>query len=427
MENNPVIILFFVLGVIIAAARIAGSIARRFDQPRVLGELVIGVILGPSLIDLLNASLFGIGEAHLQETIIEFAELGVLLLMFKVGLEIHINELIKVGRVAVLAGLLGALLPVALAMPLAMVFGYRWEPALFAGVILAATSVSISAQVLIEIGVLRTKEGSALLATALIDDIIAILLVSLAIAITGPQGSASAGDLILIVGRMFGYIIIAFGIAWFIVPRVMNWIDKHPEASQSYGNAAIALIIVFVFGWSAEYLGGVAPITGAFIAGAGLSRIQHRAKNEIDAAVSNISYAFLVPIFFVSVGLQTDLSSYPLSALPLTIAMLLVAVGSKIIGCGLGARISGFNNTEALRLGVCMISRGEVGLIIASLGISSGVLSTSDPLFATLFMVILLTTVLTPPLVRRVFQIGESSDHRERGQSKTAVADISEH
>jgi Kef-type K+ transport system membrane component KefB len=206
---------------------------------------------------------------------------------------------------------------------------------------------------------------------------------------------------------MAGYIIVAGLIAWFALPRLMNWIDSRPELRHSYGNAATALIIVLIFGWAAQHFGGVAAITGAFIAGVGLSRARGGAKREIDVAISNISYAFLVPIFFISVGLQTDLSTYPLSALPLTALLLVAAVVSKIVGCGLGARLGGFNRAESLRLAVCMISRGEVGLIIVTLGLSSGVLSANDPLFASLFMVILLSTVLTPPLVRRMFQVKE--------------------
>lgn len=408
MEHNPVIALFFALGVIIAAARVGGTLARRFDQPRVLGELIVGVILGPTLVDLLHASVFGLEQAHLEETVAELAELGVLLLMFKVGLEVHMNELFKVRWVAGLAGFSGALLPVALVMPVVMAFGYAWPQALFAGVTMAATSVSISAQVLLELNVLYTREGNALLATALIDDVVAILLVSLTIAITGPGGEVAPGYLVLIVVRMTAYIVVAFLLSWFVLPRVMNWIDRRPESKQSYGDAAVALIIVLIFGWSAEYFGGVAAITGAFIAGVGLSRARSGAKHQIEVAVSNIAYAFLVPIFFVNVGLQIDLSTFPLSALPLAGLILLMAVISKIVGCGLGARLGGFTNIESVRLGTCMISRGEVGLIIASLGLSVGVLTASDPLFASLFLVILLTTVLTPPAVRRVFKIGES-------------------
>lgn len=403
METNPVIQLFFALGVIIAAARIAGAIARQLGQPRVLGELIVGVLLGPTVLNFLHLPVFD-GASHLEETIKELAELGVLLLMFNIGLEVHVSELIKVGRVAVLGGFAGAFLPVAMAVPLVLAFNYMWQPALFAGVVLAATSVSISAQVLLELGVLQTKEGSALLATALIDDVLAILLVSLTIAITGPGGNVVPGELVFIIVRMVAYIGIASALAWFGLPRIMDWISRRPQLSQSFGIPAFALVFALLFGWSAEVFGGVAAITGAFIAGVGLSRIGDRAREQVEDAVNNIAYAFLVPIFFVDVGLQTNLSTFPVNALLFAGLLLVVAVISKIVGCGLGALLGGFNRQEALRVGVCMISRGEVGLIIATLGLTSGILNPSEALYPSLFLVILLTTVLTPPFVRLVFQ-----------------------
>jgi Kef-type K+ transport system membrane component KefB len=391
--------LFLALGLIIVASRLAGAAARYLGQPRVLGELLVGVLLGPTLLDLLHWPVFG--NVELGETVREFAELGVMLLMFIVGLEVHVGELRRVGRVGVLGGVMGALLPLALAMPIALGFGYGWQPALFAGVTLAATSVSISAQVLLELGHLRTKEGSALLATALIDDVLAILLVSLAIALVGKEGGAASLGLIVV--RMAAYIAIAFTLSWFLLPRIINWIAGHPQLSQSFGVPAFALLIALVFAWSAEELGGVATITGAFIAGVGLSQAHERVRRDIEETVNGIAYAFLVPIFFVDVGLETDLSAFPLGALPLALLLLVSAVLSKIVGCGLGAYWGGFSRRESLRVGVCMISRGEVGLIIASLGLSAGVFGERDPLFASLFLVILLTTVLSPPLVRSVF------------------------
>lgn len=210
MEENPAIFLFLALGIIIGAARIAGGIARRFDQPRVLGELVIGVILGPTVLNLLQSSALGLDQVHLEEFIHLLAELGVLLLMFKIGLEVHLRELVKVGKVAGIAGVLGALLPVLMTIPTVMLFGYGWQPALFAGVTLAATSVSISAQVLLELGLLKTVEGNALLATALIDDVVALLLVSLTVAITAGQQTVEIQALVWIVIRMTLYIVIAF-------------------------------------------------------------------------------------------------------------------------------------------------------------------------------------------------------------------------
>jgi Kef-type K+ transport system membrane component KefB len=405
MEENPAIALFLALSIIIAASRLGGAAARQLGQPRVLGELIIGVILGPTLLNMLEWDIFH--GVELQETIKELAEIGVLLLMFIVGLEVNPRELRKVGNVGVFAGILGAVVPVMIAFPTARLFGYAWQPALLAGITLAATSVSISAQVLLELGVLRTKEGNALLATALIDDVLAIVLVSVAVALISSgagEETLEIGGILAIIGRMALYMVVAFLIAWFAVPRLMNWINRQPPLQQSFGIPAFALILVFLFAWSAEELGGVATITGAFIAGVGISRATEHIKHEVEEGASFIAYAFLVPIFFVDVGLETNLSQFSLSTIPLALVLLVVAIVTKVLGCGFGARLGGFSRSEATRLGVCMVSRGEVGLIIASLGISVGVFNTGDNLFIALFFTILLTTLITPILVRQVFK-----------------------
>ena len=405
-DVNPFIPLMLALGIILLASRVGGALARRLNQPRVLGQLLIGLLLGPTLLDMLHWEI--LQGVDLQHTIKELAELGVLLLMFNIGLEVHLSELAKVGKVAVFGGFLGVSVPIVLTAAVAVPAGYAWAPAIFAGVTLAATSVSISAQVLLELGYLRTKEGNALLATALIDDVLAILAVSLTLVLAGSNGSEGGGEfsqLLGIVAQMAGYIIIAFLIAWHLLPRLMEWIQRRSELSQAYGLPVFALTAALFFGWSAEYLGGVAAITGAFIAGVGLSKLRDRnMRHEIEQSMSRLAYVFLVPIFFIDVGLQTDLSTFPLEAVPFMLVLLLMAVISKVGGAGLGARLGGFNNWQALRVGVCMVSRGEVGLIIISIGLSSGILDSGSELYAALFMVILLTTVLTPPLVRWVFQ-----------------------
>ncbi len=402
---NPFIPLMLALGVILLASRAGGAIARLLNQPRVLGQLIVGLVLGPTVLDMLHWGI--LQGVDLQGTIKEFAELGVLLLMFNIGLEVHLSELVKVGKVAVFAGLLGVVAPVAFTLAVALPAGHDMLPALFAGVTLAATSVSISAQVLLELGYLHTKEGNALLATALIDDVLAILAVSLTLVLAGAgsaQGSGDISQFIVIIAQMAGYIVIAFLLAWFALPRVMQWIQRRPQLSQSFGIPIFALISALLFGWSAEYLGGVAAITGAFIAGVGLSKLAPAMKHDIEQTMSHLAYVFLVPIFFVDVGLETDLSAFPLEALPFMLILLLMAVVSKVVGAGFGARMGGFNLRESLRVGVCMVSRGEVGLIIISIGLSSGILDGGSELYASLFMVILLTTVLTPPMVRWVFQ-----------------------
>ncbi len=168
MEDNPALALFLAIAVIILASRLGGALARKLRQPRVLGELLVGVLLGPTFLNLLHWPIFH--GVPLEETIKELAELGVILLMFLIGFEVNVKELMSVRRVAIFAGALGALLPVALSFAVMVPFGYSWQSMLFVGVTLAATSVSISAQVLFELGFLRTREGTALLATALIDD-----------------------------------------------------------------------------------------------------------------------------------------------------------------------------------------------------------------------------------------------------------------
>jgi Kef-type K+ transport system membrane component KefB len=411
VESYLIAQLFLALALIIAAAQLAGSAARSIGQPRVFGELLVGVILGPTLLDILHWSTFDDPQL-LGKTIEEFAELGVLFLMFTVGLEVHLRELLSVGKVALWAGVLGALLPMAMGLPVVAVFDHPFESALYAGVVLAATSVSISAQTLLELGVLRTKEGMGLLATAVVDDVLAILLLSIVIATMGPDTDASAGEIVWILVRMALYLAGALAVAWLVLPRLFNRIYRTRQFTS--GTASFALIAALLFGWSADILGGVAAITGAFIAGVGLSQTNPRVKGEIENVVRSISYSFLVPIFFINVGLHADLAEFESSALPLTALLVVVAVISKIAGSGVGARLGGFTNDESFRLGVCMISRGEVGLIIASLGLANGLLDSD--LFQPLFVVILLSTVLTPPMVRLVFHGHNGAAQHAGGQ-----------
>jgi Kef-type K+ transport system membrane component KefB len=261
--------LFLALGLIITAAQLSGTLARSLGQPRVFGELLAGVVLGPSLLNLLHWDGFSDPDS-LNHTVEQFAELGVLFLMFTVGLEVHLRELLSVSKVAIWGGVLGAVLPVVLAAPVVLLYDYSTEAAIFAGVVMAATSVSISAQTLLELGVLRTQEGLGLLATAVVDDVLAILLLSVVIAMLGSETKASVGSLLWIFVRMILYLGGALLIAWFMLPRLFNWLHRHRQFAS--GTAAFAIIAALLFGWSADVLGGVAAITGAFIAGVGLSQ-----------------------------------------------------------------------------------------------------------------------------------------------------------
>jgi Kef-type K+ transport system membrane component KefB len=228
------------------------------------------------------------------------------------------------------------------------------------------------------------------------------MLVSISVALTGGTEETTWLGIAWGVLRMLLFFLAAGVLAWSILPRVMNWIHITPEFGQLYGVPIFALTFALFLGWSAETLGGVAALSGTFLAGFGLSRMNARAKHEVEQASAYISYAFLVPIFFVSIGLATDFAQLGLAALPYAGVLIVASVLTKVVGSGAGALLGGFNRLEALRLGVCMISRGEVGLIMASIGLARGIFD--ERVFPSLLLAILVSTLVTPPLVRLVFR-----------------------
>ncbi len=395
MAHNATIQLFLVLGIIVLAAKTAGYASSRLGQPAVLGELLIGILLGPSVLNILGWQPFA--DLHLGETIQQLAEIGVLLLMFSAGLEVRLDDLRRVGRVAVYSGGLGVVAPVLMATPAALLAGYNLEAALFIGMAMAATSVSISAQTMLELGVLRAKEGLALLGAAVIDDILAIILLSVLVAISVTGGGLA--EVIGVIVRLVVFVAVATAAGWFVLPWLEN---RVAQLSISSGTLALAISAALLFGWAAETLGGMAAITGAFIAGLGLGRTHGDARHTIEIGLHGLNYALLVPIFFVSIGLRTDLHQLALSDMPFALLLLALAVASKIIGSGGGARLGGFDGRSGLRVGVGMVSRGEVGLIIGSVGLQYGLIPAD--VFPQIVLVILVTTLITPPMVRWAFR-----------------------
>ena len=399
---TPFLQLIFALMVIITAAKMGGWGAVRLGQPAVLGELLIGVLLGPSLLDLLHWPLLSnsVDPHLLTEAVYELAELGVICLMFLAGLEVDVREMRRTGRVAALAGVFGVIVPLALGALMVLPFGYRGQAALFVGMILTATSVSISAQTLLELGMLRSREGIALLGAAVVDDILVILLLSVVVALASSGAGAAAIALVFV--RMLLYLGLATVTAFVVLPRLADWMDNQPI---SEGLTALVLVVTLAYAWLAEVGGGLAAITGAFIAGVGFGRSHLHAT--IARSMHTITYAFLVPIFFVSIGLKTNVRLLVGPDLLLVFVLVIVAVASKVLGSGIGARLGGFSNRESLRVGVGMISRGEVGLIVASVGVSAGLIKTE--LFSIVTLIVLVTTLITPPLLRQAFATKETS------------------
>lgn len=394
--SHELLDLLLALVIIVIAAKLCGYLSIRLGQPSVLGELMAGIILGPTLLNIFHAIPAFNDSKLLSITVAEFAELGVLVLMMLAGLELHLSDLLKSGKVSAITGTMGVFVPVLLGYGTAVLFGLKPTEALFVGIALSATSVSISAQTLMELGVLRSRVGIALLGAAVFDDILGILLLSVAAALTigTAAGGASVGTVIF---RMVAFLGGAGLLGYWFIPRLARWVNKL-EIFQ--GLIAFALVVCFLYAWASEALGGVAGITGAFMVGLMLGLTPFR--SELVNGLSAIAYGLFVPVFFVNIGLNVDLLSIGGSAWIFAITLTTVAILSKIFGCGLGGRLSGFTNRESLQLGIGMVSRGEVGLIVAAFAISQGVLSQNT--FSIIVFMVIIATLITPPMLRNAFR-----------------------
>ncbi len=383
------------LVIIITAAKIGGYLSTRLRQPSVLGELLAGLILGPTVLDILHVwPVFG-ADQHLGESITLLAELGVLLLMMLAGLELHLSELIKSGKVAALAGTLGVIIPLGLGWGTAVLFGIASSESLFIGLTLAATSVSISAQTLMELNVLQSRVGLALLGAAVFDDILVILILSVSfILVVGTSGGLSS--VVITILSMIGYLAVASLLGFWLLPRLVRWIDRLPI---SQGTLAFALITSLIYAWAAEVVGGMAAITGAFLVGLFLARTPY--KERIEAGISALAYGFFVPVFFVNIGLEVNMRTIGGGALWFALFITLIAVLSKLGGSGLGARLGGFSTRESWQLGIGMVSRGEVGLIVASFALAEGLISIEN--FSVVVFMVIMATLVTPPMLRASF------------------------
>ncbi len=382
------------LVVIIVAAKLGGYVSYKLNQPSVLGELIVGIILGPSVLNFLHWPYFS--DEHLAESISHLAEVGVLLLMFIAGLDLHLSDLAKSGKVSALAGIFGVVVPMGLGALVGVLFQLDMLSSLFIGLVLSATSVSISAQTLMELNVLRSRVGIGMLGAAVFDDVLVVLGLSVFVAVLQAGGGSSWVSILLVIVQMVVYLGIAIAAGIWLLPRLSNWVEKLPI---SKGLIAFAFVVALLYAWAAEALGSMAALTGAFLAGLMFS--QTRVKDYIESGISTLAYAVFVPIFFVNVGLSADARQLTVQSLLLMLVMIVVAVIGKVFGAGIGARLAGFTNLESIQLGVGMMSRGEVGLIVAAVGILEGLISQQT--FAAVVGVVIITTLMTPPALRSLF------------------------
>ena len=375
--HHVIVALLPIAGMLIAA-KIAGVLSMRIGMPSVFGELLIGLILGPALL----------GWITPNETTAVIAEIGVVLLMFMAGMETDMVAMRSVGRPAFLAALGGVFLPLVGGTIAMQVFWFDWQTGVLIGAVLMATSVSISAQTLRELGQMRTQIGSVILGAAIIDDVLGVLIFAVVVnLITG------VGDLGMTLLKMTLF----FPIAWFVGDRLLPLLVRlEKRLPQREAALTILLALVLVYAWAAESLGSVAAITGAYLLGI-LATRHLDPKHIAHDGTATVGYAFFIPIFFVNIGLQVtpnDVFSAPLVIAVITV----VAIITKLIGGGLGARIGGMSWRPALTVGAGMVSRGEVALVLAGAALSAGVINGT--IFSALIVMTLVTTLVTPPLLR---------------------------
>ncbi len=368
------------LAAILIGAKLAGRLSQRIGLPSVFGELVLGLVLGPSLLHLIQPN----------EPLALLAEVGVILLMFRAGLETDLVQMRQVGLAATIVALGGVLLPFGGGFAFGRLFGLSNLPALFVGAVLTATSVSISAEVLRELGHLRSKVGATILGAAVIDDVLGVLVLSLVL------GLAGEGNPLVAVAQ----IAIFFPAAWFVGDKLLPQLRKIEHLAGGQDTVlAILLGLVMLFAWAAEVLGNVADITGAYLLGIVVARYTDE-EHVVHHGSSALAYAFVVPVFFVNIGLEANVTT--LGAAPLfTILMVLLAIAGKVVGCGVGALTMRMSLREALQIGVGMTARGEVALVMIVAGRAAGLVS--DMLFTSTIVMALVTTLITPPLLRLAF------------------------
>jgi Kef-type K+ transport system membrane component KefB len=417
MSTSLQILLFIAL--LIAAAKTAGSLATRLGLPAVLGELLAGVVLGPSALNIWQMHWLAATRdsgASVAGVFKVLAQIGVVVLMFVAGLETDIAMAKRALKPAFWAASGGVLLPMAGGYLLSRWVGFNWQQSLFIGTILTATSVTITAQTLMNLSQIRSKAGSTILGAAVIDDVMGLIVLSLVIAVSAHSGADNGGRwnaLIMPVSYMTACLVAMFAAG----PFLTRWLMK--LASRMHGHhmeVAAALAIAFLMAFTAESLGKMAAITGAYLAGLFVAATpSHERVIEELRAMTN---SFFGPMFLVSIGL--DVNAWQSGGhLGFFTLLLVVAILGKIVGCGFGASFAGFGRRDSFIVGIGMIPRGEVGLITASIGFAAG-LVTRD-IYAQAVVLVLITTLITPALLRYAFP----REYLQASVSETAAVEIS--
>lgn len=376
------------LAIILFFAKVFGILARKCKAPQVVGQIIAGLLIGPCVL----------GWVEQSDFIAQMAEIGVIILMFAVGLETDLKELIKTGPVAFLIACTGVFVPLVLGTILYMVF-YGTAPwgsehfykAVFIGTIMTATSVSITVAALQELGKIKSKVGTTIVSAAIIDDVIGIIVLTVVLGFKNPASSPS-----MVIVKTIAFFVIAV-IGGFAIFKVFLKLDnRYPHTRRI---PIVSLAFCFALSYIAEKYFGIADITGAYIAGIVLCNLS---DNEyIERKIDVSSYMIFGPIFFTSIGLKTSFDAMNGKLFAFCICFVIVALFAKVIGCGLVSKLCKFNVSDSLKIGVGMMTRGEVALIVAQKGLAAGLL-TSD-YFTAVILLILVSSIATPIILKFLY------------------------
>ena len=384
------------LAIIVITAKLFGLIARKLHAPMVVGQIIAGLVLGPSILNWVSITS--------GDFLSQMAEIGVIMLMFSAGLETDIRELLKTGPVALAIACAGVFIPLACGTLLYMAFygagavgSTEFFKAVFTGVIMTATTVSITVETLKEMGKIKSKVGTTILSAAIIDDVIGIMVLTFVI---GFQDPATKPVSVVINSLLFFAFSFVVGFACYFVFKKID--QKYPHTRRI---PIMGLALCFLMAYLAEEWFGVADITGAYVAGIILCSIHD--SDYIAEKMDINSYMLFGPLFFASIGLKTSIEGLDVSLLLFSAAFVVVAMGSKVIGCGLTSKALRFSWKDSLKIGLGMMTRGEVALIVAQKGLSVGLLNSVY--FTAVILLIICSSVLTPILLKLVYR-GETEE-----------------
>lgn len=402
------------ISIILFATKALAILTKRFHMPQVVGALFAGILLGPSCL----------GVIQNPDFLFSISELGVIVLMFSAGLETDLNELKRSGKSSFVIALVGVLVPLAGGFWSAYLFHPGTDTKtilenIFIGIILTATSVSITVETLKEMGKLSTRSGNAILGAALIDDVLGLVALTIITSLSDP--SVSLLPVLLKIAAFFAISIVLGSI---LHRMIQTWMESAKWDRRRF--AIICLAFGFLYAYIAEHFFGVADITGAFIAGLMISNTTR--VTYVASRCDVLSYMFLSPIFFASIGLKVVMPEFSPNILLFTLLITFMAVFTKAAGCGLGAKLCHYSNSDSLRIGLGMISRGEVALIVADKGMAAGLM---NPIFMTpIVLMVTVTVILTPILLKLAYRSAPGSyadlEHSELLDSYQEIQEFDE-